>query len=303
MGRAALCAMLSPGIGLLCAACAPTRLRERPAEWPEFVGPRRLYNTPGAFIYARKPDSAGEAERLITAIADQFTCDTDAAPGKGLVLVTDADDPLILEDRELLFELIAWADVLHHDDPDDQAQAKRKAIDEQEKELDVLGLPPELILRTVAASLPREDVATHLKLPTLDPDAVRWIATLPTRNACRVAAHELTGAALKQEEISFAQRLMIAPLLPFVESLAANKLAEERDFVLYASYSTGMRDWAPARKREVIDRYRAKKDSDFADRLAADTRLGRADSENLQVLSQTTPPMEENRSVRDRVGD
>ena len=94
--------------GLLAAAavgCAPAVVLENPAEWPEEYAKRRLHNTPNAFIYAGSDGAAGEADRLVIAVAKDFETMTGRKAKKGLVFVTDKNDEPLVRNLKKLIDL------------------------------------------------------------------------------------------------------------------------------------------------------------------------------------------------------
>src|SRR5438552_1167714 len=94
---------------LLCGSigCGPRVMLAPPTTWPEKWAARHVYATPHAVIYASSAAAAGEADRFVADTARLFAEQTGGLASRGLVLVTDAGDKLLLPDIGAMVDLIS----------------------------------------------------------------------------------------------------------------------------------------------------------------------------------------------------
>ena len=242
------------------------------ADWPANWASRKFFDRPTAFIYAASSAGAREAEQIMLDATRDFLEFTGAKSSKGLIIVTDAKDPLpaeaaqlaqIISNRLRSYRTATQPSVAPTPSDPDAEWAKQK------KKFDDAGLPIEALLRILPCGVLKDDLSEKLGLPTNVAMQTPWAAIVPTRAACKRSAHELTKAIMKSKEVTLGQRLLIAPWLPMMESMMTDELAAERVVTLFNEDALSRADWDPTRKQAYIGDYRETKNRERDKRISS----------------------------------
>lgn len=241
-------------------------------DWPPQWASRRFFDRPTAFIYAASAAGAREAEQIMHDAMRDFLEFTGAASSKGLIIVTDAKDPLpadaprlaqIISNRLRSYRTTTQPSAAPSESDPDVEWARQK------KKFDEAGLPIEALLRTLPCGVLKDDLSDKLGLPTHVAMQTPWAAIVPTRAACKRSAHELTRAIMKSKDVSLGQRLLMAPWLPMMESMFTDELAAERVVTLFNEDALSRTNWDPTRKQAYIGDYRETKNREREKRLSS----------------------------------
>ena len=264
-------AALAAGSAAMGTTVAPVDSPAWPAEWAA----RKFFDTAAAYIYARDKSAAKEAEAVAIAAGVEFQHVTGAAPGKGLVIVTDAKDPLLLTDADVLANLISRRQRAYQATTQpifkmEYGSDGAKTPTSQKSGLDTsVKLAPEAFLRCIPYGLLREDLIGTLAFPTAAAGHIRWVAAIPTRAACKRSAHDVTQAAMKSKEVTLGQRLLMLPWLPTVESILTDELLAERPVVLFNEDVMSRSDWDGPRRQTYMEEFRNGKNAERNQRIKA----------------------------------
>lgn len=238
---------------LLTIGCAPSVLMENPVEWPEQWQGRNLYNTPNAYIYASSEQAAGEVDRLVASVTNEFEKQTEHTPSKGLVIVTDCKDELVVEDLMTLFRLSKDQERFQDGKKpltEEEFQEKLTTIDEKMTEL---GLSLDTMLSMTAVPLTREHLRDLLSLPTDVAESVEWAATVPTLALIHETNRKLVWLMLKKQGV--AVMMMAGPALAMFEPMMHSLVAVQRDIVLFSAWTRLLPNWRMKDKRKLVGAY------------------------------------------------
>lgn len=234
-------------LSLAATGCAPRVLNHTAAHWPREWAGRTLYDTPNAYVYASSATSALEVDRLAASAAKRFASRTDGRATKGLLVVTDINDPPLIAD---LTELITMIDTDGElgDSPEAIAAVVSEKVAETEAELSELGLPAELLFNSIPLPLTSDYLSDSLGLPKAAADSVAWAASVPTKRQLKRFMKEIIRAGMAQEDINWAARALMAPMLALAESMAVKELAKSRETMLLTLHVDGQPGWSPEQK-------------------------------------------------------
>lgn len=210
----------------LTGACAPSGL---PARWLD----RELFESEQAYVYASNEDAAREAERLVRKVVEEYECAPGGEPPRGLVIVTDVNDALILADPRRLFELCCRAP--GYEWSSDQALTERWEL------MQTSGVEPRDALGVKSCVLEKRDLLEALGLSRELIQRFGWAVTIPTEAVIARDTHKLVrstvGTVLDAETVGAARPAAKLALIPL--RYRARSMAEaERDVVLYAAMVT-----------------------------------------------------------------
>ncbi|MEW6358827.1 MAG: hypothetical protein AB1696_21015 [Planctomycetota bacterium] len=243
--------------------CAPAVVLERPKEWPQEYSKRQLYNTPNAFIYASNKEAAGEADRLVLAVAGDFEKETGRKAAKGLVFVSDMPDGLLVPALQKIIELELQKKSLEAKAVKKPDEAKDKPIDpmvkwnEFKKKMAEFGLTVDEVFKAIPFPLPDKEVCTILGFPRSRADEVEWMMAMPTKAVIGDVVGKMMVASIKQKQVGPVAEAITQLLLGMVniERTLTDGLALTRDIGLFGMWVNAQKDWTETEKQAKIKTY------------------------------------------------
>jgi len=253
-------------MGLLVASvlgCAPAVVLDRPKEWPQEYAKRQLYNTPNAFIYASSEQAAGEADRLVIAVAKDFEKDTGRKAGKGLVFVSDTSDGLLVPALQQIIELELKKKSLEAKAKKKPEQGKDEPKDPMvkwnnfNKKIDGLGITVDEVFKAIPFPLPDKKVCTILGFSRSRADEAEWMMAMPTKAVIRDVVGKLITGSMKQNKMGPVAEAMVCLMLGIVniERTVTDGLALTRDIGLFGMWVNAQKDWTEADRKAKINAY------------------------------------------------
>ncbi len=115
-----------------------------------------------------------------------------------------------------------------------------------------LGLDPRDMLCMISHPIPVTRLVLDFNMPVAARVGWDWAVLLPTRRCVEGAMTRVMDAAMKQE-LSLGQRLLMAPMLPFARSAAADSVIEEQKSLLFELHAAAQADWS-VEQREKFGR-------------------------------------------------
>jgi hypothetical protein len=249
--------LLLAGATLLLPGCAPRVVLERPPTWPQRWSDRDLYHTPQAYIYASSAAVAGEADRLVAAVAREFALEAGQPVEKGVVFVNAPSDKLFVADWKTLLALQERE--AQAADPNAPPETPEQRWERISGEAEQAGLGMDLLLMMTPVGLDRTQLRELVDLPQqASPDAA-WGAILPTRALLREAFRRQLKAAYEREKIGPAMQLALAPIVALMEPKLVDALAAVRDIAVYAAMAASCEGWSAQQRESHLAAYKEKK--------------------------------------------
>ncbi len=238
-------------LGLMFAGlvgCGPGKLLPNPDTLPEKLGPRVLWHTPVAYVYAADKTVAGEAEGWISELAAHVRRTYGRELGKGLVIVVDKGEPPGIPSLE---ELVRWqrrtglaSGVPAADLPTVEAQRRKLAESGMSEET----------LCLITSAVPDDTALLHLGLPSNLPPDVAWRMCCPSHRLMDAAVWDFAPAALeKKKGKSFAVVTAWAWPLAFPEAAKVFRLA--RDTLAFELWTQRQQGWSREQRATELARY------------------------------------------------
>jgi hypothetical protein len=242
--------------GLLLLAACRSLPEVRPADggpWPASWAGRAPFVHGQAVIYARGEAEAREAADVAARTAADFGARTGREPAARVLVIAGAGG-WGRDDAHRLALAVRGQAALDGEPPPDAAALARAQAD-LVREADETGVPPALLLALQGAALTPDMLDGELGLPTAARAACDAVLVLPLRDETEEALGQLMDAALAREEVSFAQRLLMQPLLPFVRGAMVDALLAVHAGRLYALHAAAQTDWSPGLRAELAADY------------------------------------------------
>jgi len=239
--------LLAVAVAVVVAGCARAERVETDPRWPLAWRGLDLYRHDGELAYASNAGAAAEICSLAREVADEFRERTGAEPAAWIHIAVDRGDPSIVAaagtDHEAL--LRAMGEVVPGDGSHPGAPDVPPGVEVEV----VYALVPFVLPPGTLGPLPADDA----------PDAEReWVETLiPTSGRLVESTDRLIDAALEAEGVGFWERLVIAPILPFLKGKMRERIEGLLRFALFGYQVASVAEWSPEERRAHLDRYSA----------------------------------------------
>lgn len=207
LNRRLLCCLL------LLASCRSVDWQQGPEQpWRHL----QCHRGPLAVVAARDEAAASDAYFDVERLCDVMQR-AGIPAGRPLVLATSREDPFLFDEAQPTLEKLVN---LHA-----QAMGQEPVPMQMQSDMpDIPGLV-ELMARALSAAIPLD--SHELDVPDSWREGVEWMVVLPT-NACSDAmANEILDVGLAKQELSFGEKLLLAPLMPFVRSAARSEVRRQ----------------------------------------------------------------------------
>ena len=232
----------------------------QPKDWPAQIDDRQVYHTPHGIIYASGAAAAGEADRLLAAVARKFEARTDGKASKGLVMVTDLGDETPAVDFERLVVAVKHVGSDKANESPDAATMQQQ-LHQTEQQMASFGLTMTTILGMTPIPLERVTITELFEIPQDVVDDIAWGGAIGTRAMVNDGTGKMMRAALKSKEIDMAAKVILTPLLPVIQGVMADKMAKMREQMMFEQLANSQSGWTSDRKRQVIDAYHDRSDT------------------------------------------
>lgn len=231
-----------------CGPARPKIVLDAPEDAAAQWQGRTLYHTPQGYIYARDEAIAGETDAWIRDVQGHVARTYRGRIGKGLVLVTDTDDPQpVVGSLEELQRLEAVA-------PLTPRPASRPSVIERRKRLDESGMNEAMACQVATVPL---DVTLldRIGLPRAGlPADIEWMMTCPSNRLAAKVTREFAPKAIEKKK-GKAFLLLAAPAMPAACVEAAKVFQLMRDALAFDLWAARQQDWDDGRRGRESDRY------------------------------------------------
>ncbi len=240
---------------LLLAACSslPEVSPAAGGPWPASWAGRTPFAHEHAVILARNEADAREAAATTARTAADFRARTGREPTARVLVIAGAGGWGRDDAHRMALGQRGQAELEGEPAPDDAALAQAAA--DLTREAAKTGVPVALLLTLQGAALTPAMLDEELGLPQAARAACDAVLVLPLRDEVSEALEQLMDAALSQEDVTFAQRLLMAPILPFVRGAMVDALLAVHAGRLFAMHAATQPDWSPEQRRELAEAY------------------------------------------------
>ncbi len=264
-------ALLQFALCLAAVAChsLPVARASSRADLPAEFQVWTLFEVEGQLVYAVNKDDAAKAAALAREVSDDFRARTGREPCTRLLIVADHDVWLPGGDLCRRLELVREGESAlrpRSAEPEESAPAAQgrasenhdaagdlsSSCEKMRTESAKLGLDPRDMLCMLSHPIPLTRLVLDFDMPAAARVGWDWAVLLPTRRCVEGGMTRVMDAAMKQE-LSLGQRLLMAPMLPFARSAAADSVIEEQKSLLFELHAAAQADWS-VEQREKFGR-------------------------------------------------
>jgi len=226
-----------------------------PDGWPTRLDKRKLYSAKYGFVYAGRKSAAVEVNRLIGTVVKELDENSIKKTTMGLILVMDTKEKSLIDIQKII-EVVREAD--KQQGSEETKKALKSAIEAKEK-IEEQGMDMDLLLSI--APIPIE--------PNLLPEIVNefgqelgqqidFCVVIPTGRSIKYGMKKIFKVALKKKKIGLAERLVLLPLMPFIEHKVVDGMKKGRQLVLYELLLDKQKGLTEKQKEDKIKAYKRK---------------------------------------------
>jgi hypothetical protein len=260
---------------LIFTGCASRRTAP-PPDWPQNWGARQIFDTPNAYVYATNSRAAQQVERRLGKVTAEFAGRSATNPPRGVIIVMHPGDSLPpgVSVREM-FEA-------HHEFQKARSATKpaediEKELADMQKELDEVGLTIDDAFALSGVPLRVEQVRRWLELSDVAAAQVKWAALLPSDDMIRQINKRMLATAMKDPDMSFAERAAVTMMMPLMEPKMLDAIAAANGAVVFTQLAQCCTAWDEAHRQEEIRRYAAAHEAQFDEDDASTTSPASSD--------------------------
>jgi len=226
-----------------------------PDGWPAQLDKRKLYSSEYGFVYARRKSAAVQVNRLIGTVVKEMDGNNikKTTTNKGLILVIDTKEKPIVKLQKLI-------EVVHQAEKQQESKESKntlKSIIETKENIEKLGMDMDLLLSIVP--MPIE--------PNLLPEIVNefpkdlnqqidFCVIVPTERNIKYGMKRIFAAAMKKKKIGLLERLVLLPLMPFIENKIVDGMKKSQQLILYELLLNKQKDLTEKQKEDKINAYK-----------------------------------------------
>jgi hypothetical protein len=222
-----------------------------PSTWQE----RRPFRSSEATILARDERDADEAARLAGAVAADFRRRTGRDPSPRLLVIVGSRAIAIDGDPSHRARVAAMGEAILDGRPEPTGAELSRKCDELRDAAARVGLEPQTLLVLQPDAIASDGFVTELAFPDGVAKEYDWAIVMATEAERVAAVGALVDAAIAKEELNHAQRLLLAPILPFVRGKAVDAARDAVRSVLFAAHAFAQSDWSTDRRRQEVEAY------------------------------------------------
>jgi hypothetical protein len=228
-----------------------------PDGWPVRLEKRKLYFFKHAFVYAGSKSEAAQVSKRIEAAIKEL--DKDNIPKDdtitGLAMVTDIKEKPLVDLQKII-------EVLHRADKQRETEKSRKdlkSLIKAKEDIEKEGMDMDMVLSI--APVPIE--------PNLLPEIVNefpedvdkqidFCVFVPTGRNVKYGFKKIIDTAIKQKKIGLAERLLLLPLMPFIEGKVVDGMKKSQQLVVYERLLEKQKHLTKTQREDKVKAYKKK---------------------------------------------
>ena len=228
-----------------------------PVGWPTRLDKRKLYTFKHAFVYAKSKSEAAQVSKRIEKAIKELDKDNIQKDNTiiGLALVTDIKEkPLV--NLQKIIEVLRQADKQQETE---KSKKDLKSIIEAKENIEKEGMDMDMVLSI--APIPIE--------PNLLPEIVNefpenvekqidFCVFVPTSRNVKSGFKKIIDTAIKKKKIGLAERLVLIPMMPFIEGKIVDGMKKSQQLVVYERLLEKQKHLTKKQREDKVKVYKKK---------------------------------------------
>ena len=247
--------LLICSLGIIVRAGDSISLSAAPDGWPKRLGKRKLYSSTYGYVYAWRKSAADEVNKIIGVVVKELDRDSTANTTKGLILVMDTKE-------KPLFDIQKVIEVVRHADKQQESEKSQdalKSIVKAKEKIEQQGMDMDLLLSIVPMPIEPNMLSEIVNEFGQDLDQqIDYCVIMPSGRNIKYGWKKIFDAVLKKKKISLAARLVLLPLMPFIEQKVVDRMKKGRQVVLYQILLDKQEGLSKLQKEDKVKAYKRK---------------------------------------------
>jgi len=225
-----------------------------PEGWPTQLDKRKLYSSKYGFVYAGRKSEVAQVNRLLGTVVKELD-ENGIKTTTGLILVMDTKEKPLFKLQKII-EVVRQADKQQESE---ESKNALKSIIEAKEKIQEQGMDLDLLLSIVP--IPIEPKLLPQIVDEFPEDLAQQIdfcVIFPTGRNIQNGMKKILKAAIKNKKIGIVERLVLLPLMPFIEHKVVDGMKKSRQLVLYQLLLDKQEGLTEKQKKDKIKAYKRK---------------------------------------------
>ena len=228
-----------------------------PDGWPARLDKRKLYSFKHAFVYAGSKSEAVQVNRRIEAAIKELDKDNMQKDHTiiGLALVTDVKEKPLVDLQKII-------EALRQENKQRQSEKSRKdlkSLIDAKEDIEKEGMDMDMVLSI--APVPIEpDLLPEIvnKFPEDVDKQIDFCIFVPTGRNVKYGFKKIIDTAIKQKKIGLAERILLLPMMPFIEGKVVDGMKKSQQLVVYERLLEKQKHLTEKQREDKVKAYKKK---------------------------------------------
>lgn len=228
-----------------------------PDGWPAHLDKRKFYLFKHAFVYARSKSEAAQVSKRIEKAIQELYKDGIRKDDTiiGLALVTDTKEKPLVNLQKII-------DVMRQVDKQEQTEKSKKELKsliEAKEDIEKEGMDMDMVLSITPVPIEPNLLPEIVnKFPDDVDKQIDFCIFVPTGRNVKSGFKKVLDAAMKKKKIGLAERLLLVPLMPFIEGKVVDGMKKSQQLVVYEHLLEKQKHLTKKQKEDKVKAYKKK---------------------------------------------
>jgi len=226
-----------------------------PGGWPTRLDKRKLYSSKYGFVYAGRKSAAVQVNRLLGTVVKELDENSIKKTTTGLILVMDTKEKPLFRLQKII-EVVRQADKQQESE---ESKNALKSIIEAKEKIREQGMDLDLLLSVVPIPIePKLLPEIVNEFPEDLAQQIDFCVIVPTGRNIKYGMKKILKAAMKKKKIGILERIVLLPLMPFIEHKVVDGMKKSRQLVLYELLLDKQEGLTEKQKKDKVKAYKRK---------------------------------------------
>ena len=228
-----------------------------PDGWPARLDKRKLYSYKHAFVYAASKSEAAQVSKRIEKAIQELDKDRIQKDDTiiGLALVTDVrEKPLV--DLQKIIEALR--------EENNQQQSEKsgkdlKSLIEAKEGIEKEGMDMDMVLSIAPVPIEPNLLPEIVdEFPEDVDEQINFCIFVPTGRNVKSGFRKIIDTAIKKKKIGLAERLLLLPMMPFIEGKVVDGMKKSQQLVVYERLLEKQKHLTKKQREDKVKAYKKK---------------------------------------------
>ena len=228
-----------------------------PDGWPTRLDKRKLYFFQHAFVYARSKSEAAQVNKRIETAIKELDKDNIQKDDTitGLALVTDTKEkPLV--DLQKIIEALRQADKQQQSE---KSKKDLKSVIEAKENIEKEGMDMDMVMSIAPVPIEPNLLPEIVnKFPENVDKQIDFCVFVPTSRNVKYGFKKIFDTAIKKKKIGLAERLVLLPMMPFIEGKVVDGMKKSQQLVVYECLLEKQKHLTKKQREDKVKAYKKK---------------------------------------------